>query len=553
MNLFVLKAVAELFSGFQKVAFVGRVDDNLLRLRLENLRDLSRDSRQDSLKDSRQDSRGVLPKDSPCGRANLANLGAANGGLNPLGGAQDSSKDSPKFGRSQDFFISLEKSKSTIFCIEDLRGVFSKNVPQDSRQDSHKKSPQDSSEDSPKTAQDSGLEANLFAQKTYEKTYRAPFDVALQKYCVRAEILSAETDGNNRILRLFLRKNLDYKALETILQLEFTGKYTNAIILSPDFIVLEALRKVAQNSRVVKNGVALAPLKQQDFVPKALDFGDDLGAFLRQNYENLFANRLENAKKSALSQLENRLENLQKTLENLPKNAELNADSRRFLGYAFFLQNHLSQDFQKDLAALFLREFEGDGFAQEAANLLNEKPATRLMGDFFATAKNLARRAKNIALQEENLAQNLAFLEAKIDIIKNATSLAEIEIITQKNAPKSLQKKKENTQFESFFIDGLKVSIGKNQTQNLALLQKARGEDIWMHVRGLPSAHLIVHCAKNTPKISTLECAARLLVGFLKAKSGTFVVDYAKRKFVKITHGANVNYANYASFSVKKA
>ena len=46
------------------------------------------------------------------------------------------------------------------------------------------------------------------------KTYNAPFDLALKKYCVKAQILDCDIDGNNRILRLKCQKNMQYKVLE---------------------------------------------------------------------------------------------------------------------------------------------------------------------------------------------------------------------------------------------------------------------------------------------------------------------------------------------------
>ena len=76
------------------------------------------------------------------------------------------------------------------------------------------------------------------------KIYNAPFDKSLQKFCWNSWIKQAKTDGNNRIVQLFLELQSSYKTSEVILNVEFTGRNTNLILLDTRQIVLDALRHI---------------------------------------------------------------------------------------------------------------------------------------------------------------------------------------------------------------------------------------------------------------------------------------------------------------------
>ena len=104
------------------------------------------------------------------------------------------------------------------------------------------------------------------------KSYNAPFDRSLEKYCVNAFITKAQVDGENRILQLFLETKHSYKTLEVILQAEFTGRNTNLILLNNEQVVLDALRHItlSQSFREVRINKKLLPLPQPVFAKKVM-------------------------------------------------------------------------------------------------------------------------------------------------------------------------------------------------------------------------------------------------------------------------------------------
>jgi predicted ribosome quality control (RQC) complex YloA/Tae2 family protein len=84
--------------------------------------------------------------------------------------------------------------------------------------------------------------------------------------------------------------------------------------------------------------------------------------------------------------------------------------------------------------------------------------------------------------------------------------------------------------------DGFAILVGRSRDENLELTFKiARGNDVWMHVRGRPGAHLVipVPTGKSVP-LDTLLDAAALCIYWSGGKSwGKTEVDYTFKKYVK--------------------
>jgi predicted ribosome quality control (RQC) complex YloA/Tae2 family protein len=88
--------------------------------------------------------------------------------------------------------------------------------------------------------------------------------------------------------------------------------------------------------------------------------------------------------------------------------------------------------------------------------------------------------------------------------------------------------------------DGFIVMVGKNNRQNDFLTMKtAKTEDIWLHTKDMPGAHVIVRTEGRTIPESTLLEAAILAAFYSKGKlSGNVPVDYTLREHVRKPRGA---------------
>jgi predicted ribosome quality control (RQC) complex YloA/Tae2 family protein len=84
--------------------------------------------------------------------------------------------------------------------------------------------------------------------------------------------------------------------------------------------------------------------------------------------------------------------------------------------------------------------------------------------------------------------------------------------------------------------DGQPIWVGRSKDENLELTFKhARGNDLWLHVRGRPGAHAVVplHSGKSA-SLETLLDAATLTVYFSGGQDwGKVEVDYTQKKHVK--------------------
>ncbi|MFV0481809.1 MAG: NFACT RNA binding domain-containing protein, partial [Campylobacteraceae bacterium] len=117
---------------------------------------------------------------------------------------------------------------------------------------------------------------------------------------------------------------------------------------------------------------------------------------------------------------------------------------------------------------------------------------------------------------------------------------------------KNIKKENENDSFVSFFIDGFKVMVGKNEKGNIELLKASKKNDIWLHVKDIPSAHVIIKTDKTNLPEFVIEFGAKLCVNLSKLNAGSYLVDYTPRRNVKPNDGANVTYVNYKTISVQK-
>ena len=84
--------------------------------------------------------------------------------------------------------------------------------------------------------------------------------------------------------------------------------------------------------------------------------------------------------------------------------------------------------------------------------------------------------------------------------------------------------------------DGSAILVGRTKDENLELTFKhARGNDIWMHVRGKPGAHVVIPLnSGKSASLNTLLDAAHLCIYYSKGESwGKTEVDYAFKKHVK--------------------
>ena len=87
--------------------------------------------------------------------------------------------------------------------------------------------------------------------------------------------------------------------------------------------------------------------------------------------------------------------------------------------------------------------------------------------------------------------------------------------------------------------DDFTLLVGKNSRQNEEVtFKQATTNDIWLHARGVPGAHVIIKAAGRIIPDSTIEQAARLAAYYSQARGSTTVpVDYTFQRYVRHMKG----------------
>lgn len=371
------------------------------------------------------------------------------------------------------------------------------------------------------------------------RRFSAPFDLMLSRLD-NTHLLSARVDGTNRIIALTLKKDMGYKSLTLNLVLELTGRHTNAIITDEASIILEALHHIGPRAsyREIRPKIPLAPLKQREGVSFEELEPESLETLLLE--KDIRLARFRTKKAALLKDIAKRRASYAKKLASLDSKEALEVKARENREKANLLLAHIDE----------LPSHRGT-ITLEGVDIELSRGGSYEVTTYFKAAKRLEAKAKSIYKEEANLNERLKFFADLADIIevaRDANALVELHIRPSKNTAQRVSKER----FMSVFIDEIKVSVGKNAKENIALLKAANANDIWLHIKDVPSSHMIIHCGKNAPKDEMIKKAASLLLKLNGLNINGALVDYTKRKFVKLQNGANVLYNKYQTIYIKE-
>ena len=387
--------------------------------------------------------------------------------------------------------------------------------------------------------------------KCYEyprsKVYNAPFDVVLSKRFNRSSIEKIELLNNDKIIRIKTALASAYKQEVTYLQLEFTGKYTNIIIVDEENIVLEALRHIDifSSFREVKVSQKLLDIPPAPFVAKEYPL-DNVEEFLYEVYQKEQTQKLLTLKKQKLTLLQKKLSKLQKLFDKLEDEEELYEEVKKYQHYGNLVLSNIYK-VKPYISSLVLDDYDGSSIEIPLEKLYPN--GSTLANALFTKSKKAKQKALNLHIEKESLDSKIHHLKLFMHTVKEATSSAKIELLF----PKQIKSKKVkvNDSIEVFFIEGYKVQLGKNERGNIFLLENAKAKDIWLHMRDRASTHVLITTDKQNLPAHIIEEAAKLCVSFTTTSKDSYEVDYTPRREVTIQQGANVLYNKYKTIEVR--
>jgi predicted ribosome quality control (RQC) complex YloA/Tae2 family protein len=378
--------------------------------------------------------------------------------------------------------------------------------------------------------------------------YNAPFDTLLHSLLSGSKLISVDVPNGDRMLRFTIAPKSSYKDKIVYLQLEFTGKNTNAILLDDNEVIIEALRHIDADSsfRVVRPGMELLAIPPFERTETAEEIAD-IDTYLEQTFTNIQAKKLLEMKKQKLSVVAKKIKKFTQLLDKLPNKEKLALHSKEHNNTGNLILANLYQIKPYD-TKLKTYNFEGK---EVTIALPKDIKVNRMSDYYFNLSKRAKSKAKNVHIEQENLSSKKSFYENIYYALEQANKPYELELLVPKRA-KSLRKKEKLREGELFWIEDYKVMVGRNSNENQKLLEIAKSNDIWMHTREIPGSHVIIRTDKQNLPDSVLQAAAKLCVDFSTNQPGNYLVDYTKRKFVKIQEGSSVEYDKYSTLSVVK-
>ncbi len=383
------------------------------------------------------------------------------------------------------------------------------------------------------------------SESTAPKEYKAPFDMALSKCFSRCVIEKIELLDSDKIINIYTAVKLGYKEQKACLTLEFTGKSANAIITDESGVIISALRYETSGVRDVRVGEKLLLPPPPPFAFSDIQI-DDVDAYLAGLVSQKQKTRLENLKNQKIAQIDRKIEKLEELLSSFEEPAKLSAkaDEALKVGDLLLSNAHLLSPHQKSVT---LNGYEGEEITIELPDFRSQK---EILNFFYQKAKKLRKKADGIHQEKESVGERLAFLRAQRSAVASANDEDGVRLFTPKR--KDSDKKEESSDIFEVFYKGYKISVGKNRKGNEKLLKFSKANDLWFHIKDLPSAHAILRTDRQSVADDILEFAAKMCVELSVSERGAYLVDYAKRRDVSPVEGANVNYVNFKTLTVKK-
>jgi predicted ribosome quality control (RQC) complex YloA/Tae2 family protein len=165
-------------------------------------------------------------------------------------------------------------------------------------------------------------------------------------------------------------------------------------------------------------------------------------------------------------------------------------------------------------------------------------------------AEEIPAQVEKVSLEEQyldQLEQDLAMADDRPEIDVVAESLAEAGYYRSRRGRKQRQKRASGRYLRLTAPDGALVWVGKNALQNAHLtFNRAAADDLWLHARNIPGAHVIIPTAEGLPSEADVFWAAGVAAYFSRARHDTRVdVVVTVKKYVRAIKGAAPGLVTY--------
>ncbi len=146
--------------------------------------------------------------------------------------------------------------------------------------------------------------------------------------------------------------------------------------------------------------------------------------------------------------------------------------------------------------------------------------------------------------------ENITLAEGERDLQEIRQELTDTGYLRRQKTAAKREKRVSGKPMEFRSSAGLRISVGKNNSQNDQLTTKmAFKSDIWFHTQKIHGSHVILWTEGGTPDAQSLSEAAALAAWFSQGRDGKKVpVDYTPVKYVKKPAGARPGMVIYTTY-----
>ena len=146
--------------------------------------------------------------------------------------------------------------------------------------------------------------------------------------------------------------------------------------------------------------------------------------------------------------------------------------------------------------------------------------------------------------------ENISLAEGERDLAEIRQELADTGYLHRPGKAKDRGRRVVSKPMEFMSTAGLRISVGKNNSQNDLLTCKLAGKgDIWFHTQKIHGSHVILWTGGEAPDLQSLNEAAILAAWFSQARESSKVpVDYTPVRYVKKPGGARPGMVIYTTY-----
>lgn len=374
---------------------------------------------------------------------------------------------------------------------------------------------------------------------------RSPFDLSLSKHLKGSKLLDLQVIHQERIVIFwFSVASESSKKLGLVLMmipaspeafLVYSGEQGWPILSRSRTIREESKQKTHFEPPKAGNPPANLQIRSE-LLDRLEDFFKRIESALN---EEAFRIRLKNAEKNIRLRYKQTLDRIRQSEISLME-AKKEEDWQKLgdlLKGTLFNPPALEGEFRK------VKDFESDQIFSIRCDPKLEIQAQ--VEKFYQNARRKLRRIQEAQTRIERFHEIRLKIEQALDLLPQIGHWDQLEKferqagIDSRIQPSEKSKGKEGISWlGKVFLskDGAKICVGRSRDENLELTFKyARGNDLWMHVRGKPGAHIIVPIISGkTASLETLLDAAHLAIFYSGGENwGKTEVDYTFKKYVK--------------------